>query len=139
MIVLTFRPLIGESPVSVRGAYFRICADATLRGPDNAIAARYCKGLWELGRRRHRSFECSGPFYLRMMQRDGRHQRTGPYEFVKSIEGGLFTHSNYLGAFALPPSAVNLQDLWREVAFLPPIELTGAPLAIVTAGHGGAS
>lgn len=48
MIILTFRPVHGESPVSVRGAYFRICADCTLRGPDNAIAASYDKGLWQL-------------------------------------------------------------------------------------------
>ena len=55
-----------------------------------------------------------------MVQPDGRHQHTGPYDFVKAIEGGLFTHSDYLGAFALPPSSVNLPELWREVAFLPP-------------------
>jgi hypothetical protein len=119
LIILTFRPVHGESPVSVRGAYFRICADATLRGPDNAIAASYCKGLWQLGRRQHRSFECSGPFSLRVINRDGSHQRTGPYEFVKAIEGALFTHTDYLGSFASPPSELSSLELWREVAFLP--------------------
>lgn len=119
MITLTFRPVHGESPVSVRGAYFRICADATLRGPDNAVAASYAKGLWQLGRRQHRSFECSGSFYLRVRGRDGRQERTGPYDFVKAIDGALFTTTDYLGAFALPPSDAGALELWREVAFLP--------------------
>lgn len=126
MIVLTFRPVIGESPVNVRGAYFRICADATLRGPDNAIAASYSKGLWNLGRRQHRSFECSGSFYLRVTLRDGANQRTGPYDFVKAVEGALFTQNDYLGAFALPPSDINSLELWREVAFLPADQLPHA-------------
>jgi hypothetical protein len=119
LITLIFRPVHGESPVSVRGAYFRICADATLRGPDNAIAASYSKGLWQLGRRQHRSFECSGPLYLRALNSFGRHERTGPYEFVKAIDGALFTHTDYLGAFALPSAAVGSVELWREIAFLP--------------------
>lgn len=119
MIILTFRPVHGESPVNVRGAYFRICADATLRGPDNAVAASYSKGLWQLGQRQHRSFECSGPLYLRVLHRNGGHERTGPYEFVKAIDGALFTHDAYLGAFALRPEALESVDLWREVALLP--------------------
>ena len=119
MIVLTFRPVHGESQASVRGAYFRICADATLRGPDNSIAASYCKGLWRLGHRQHRSFECSGSFDLRVMNRDGSQQRTGPYAFVKAIDGGLFTPAGYLGSFALPSDDLKSLELWREVAFLP--------------------
>ncbi len=119
MIVLTFHPVHGESPVSVRGAYFRICADATLRGPDNAVAASYCKGLWQLGRRQHRSFECSGPVYLRVMHSHGSHERTGPYDFVKAIDGALLTHTDYLGAYALRSEIVGSLELWREVALLP--------------------
>jgi len=123
LIVLTFRPVHGESPVSVRGAYFRICADSTLRGPDNAIAASYGKGLWQLGRRQHRSFECSGRFELRVTHRDGSYERIGPYEFVKAIDGALFTHEDYLGAFAVPPSDLSQLEVWREVAILPTVEL----------------
>jgi hypothetical protein len=119
LVILIFRPLFGESPVSVRGAYFRICADATLRGPDNAIAARYRKGVWQLGQHQHRSFECSGPFYLRVKHSDGRHERTGPYDFVKATDGGLFTHTGYLGSFVLPTPRATSGDLWHEVAFLP--------------------
>jgi hypothetical protein len=119
LIVLIFRPVYGESPVSLRGAYFRICADATLRGPDNSIAASYCNGMWQLGRRPHRSFECCGPFYLRVTHPEGGNERTGPYDFVKAIDGGLFTHKDYLGAFASPPTYLHSLQLWREVAFLP--------------------
>jgi hypothetical protein len=120
LIVLIFRPVYGESPVSLRGTYFRICADATLRGPDNSVAASYYNGMWQLGRRQHRSFECCGPFYLRVTRPEGSNERTGPYDFVKAIDGGLFTHQNYLGAFASPPSYLHAAQLWREVAFLPP-------------------
>jgi hypothetical protein len=119
LIILTFRPVLGESPVSVRGAYFRICADCTLRGPDNAIAASYHEGLWQLGRRQHRSFECGGRFDLRVKHRDGRSEHSGPYDFVKAIDGALFTHTDCLGAFALPPFDVNPLPVWREVTFLP--------------------
>lgn len=119
MIVLTFYPVIGESRLSLRGTYFRLCSDATLRGPDNAIAASYCKGVWQLGGRRHRSFECSGPLDLRVIHGDGRNERTGPYDFIKAIDGALFTHKDYLGAFALPPTAASSLGLWREVALLP--------------------
>jgi hypothetical protein len=119
LITLVFRPVHGESPVSVRGAYFRICADATLRGPDNAISASYCKGVWQLGRRQYRSFECSGPLYLRVVNSHGRQERTGPYESIKAIDGALFTQRDYLGAYALQPAAVGSVELWREIAFLP--------------------
>jgi hypothetical protein len=140
LIVLTFRPVLGESPVSVRGAYFRICADSTLRGPDNAIAASYHEGLWQLGSRQHRSFECGGPFDLRVKHRDGRSERIGPYDFVKAIDGALFTHTDFLGAFALSPFDGNPPQVWREVAFLPVNKMTigdhsptGTPLSEVTA------
>ena len=119
MILLVFRPVYGELPVSVRGTYFRICADATLRGPDNGIAASYCKGLWHLGHRQHRSFECSGPLYLRVVNSHGKSERTGPYDFVKTIAGALFTHVGYLGAYALEIAAAGSAELWHEITFLP--------------------
>ena len=45
VIALGFRALNGESVMLIRGAYFRIFADGTLRGPDNAVAASYTNGL----------------------------------------------------------------------------------------------
>ncbi len=119
MITLVFRPLLGESPANVRGAYFRICADATLRGPDNAISASYFKGVWQLGRRPYISFECSGPIYLRTVNSLGRLERTGPYDCVTAVDGALFTHSDYLGAYAAPPESLgSAAELWREITFL---------------------
>ena len=41
MIRLSFRALNGEAAILVRGAYFRICADGTLRGPANEVAGSY--------------------------------------------------------------------------------------------------
>jgi hypothetical protein len=64
LIVLAFLPVRGESPVIVRGAYFRISADGTLHGPDNAVVAKYLNGLWQLMHGRHRVFDCSGPVFL---------------------------------------------------------------------------
>lgn len=48
--MLTFRALSNDSVIFVRGTYFRIFADGTLRGPDNAVAARYADGLWHVAR-----------------------------------------------------------------------------------------
>ncbi len=118
MITLTFRPIHGESPVLVRGTYFRICADATLRGPDNSIAASYCDGLWQLGPRLYRAFECGGPVYLRITNSDGSHERIGPYEFVKALEGAIFTHDSCLGTHASATKVGALMGAWREIAFL---------------------
>ena len=78
MITLTFRALNGESVMLVRGAYFRICADGTLRGPDNAVAASYTNGLWQLGKRRHRTLECREAVYLRVTTSDGQRECIGP-------------------------------------------------------------
>jgi hypothetical protein len=118
LITLTFRPVHGESPVFVRGAYFRICADGTLRGPDNAIAASYGNGLWQLAQRRHRAFECSRPVYLRITRQDGRHEHIGPYDCVRATGGAIFTHETCLGMYAGAGEPAAAPGLWQEVAFL---------------------
>jgi hypothetical protein len=118
LITLTFRPLHGESSVLVRGMHFRICADATLRGPDNAIAARYCERVWQLGPRQYRSFECSGPVYLRVTNSNGSRERVGPYDFIKATEGAIFTHDSCLGLHAPPGDAALLAAIWQEIALL---------------------
>jgi hypothetical protein len=116
LITLTFHPLHGESSVLVRGMHFRICADATLRGPDNAIAARYSDRLWQLGPRQYRAFECSGPVYLRVTNSDGSRERAGPFNFIKATEGAIFTHDNCLGLHATARDAgVSAADIWQEI------------------------
>jgi len=118
LITLTFRPVHGESPALVRGMHFRICADATLRGPDNSIAARYSERLWRLGTRQYRSFECGGPIYLRIMNSDGNRERLGPYNFVKATEGAIFTQDSCLGLHASPADADELGAVWQEIVLL---------------------
>jgi hypothetical protein len=104
--------------VLVRGTYFRICADATLRGPDNTIAASYVKGLWQLAHRQHRSFECSGPVYLRLTNSDGRRERIGPYSFIKAADGAIFTPDGRLGRYSDRSDADVSLHRWLEIALL---------------------
>ncbi len=118
MITLTFRPIYGESPVLVRGMHFRICADATLRGPDNAIAARYSATLWRLGHHQYRAFECGGPVYLRVTNSHGTRERLGPYDFIKVTEGAIFTHDSCLGIHASRGDLSALAAVWQEIAIL---------------------
>jgi hypothetical protein len=108
----------GDSPILVRGMHFRICADATLRGPDNAIAAHYSKRLWLLGSRPYRAFECTGQVYLRVTNSDGSRGHLGPYSFIKAADGGIFTADSCLGMHASWADANSSSDLWREVALL---------------------
>ncbi len=118
MITLTFRPALSESPVLVRGAYFRICADGTLRGPDNAVAASYADGLWQLGPRRHVAFECAGPIYLRVTSSDGRREQIGPYDFIRAAEGAIFSNEACLGIYAPRGEMASSRELWREITLL---------------------
>jgi hypothetical protein len=117
LITLTFRPVDGESTVAVRGVYFRICADGTLRGPDNDVAARSVDSLWQLAHRRHRSFECGGPVYLRITDNAGRRTHIGPYDFLKAAGGAIFTRDSCLGTYT-PRAESGMGAVWREITFL---------------------
>jgi hypothetical protein len=118
LIILTFRPLHGESSIQVRGLYFRICADATLRGSDNAIAAHYSNRVWQLGPRQYRSFVSSGPVFLRVTNHDGSRQQAGPYDFIKAADGAISTLDNCLGLYASRGDAATLATVWQEIALL---------------------
>lgn len=118
MIKLTFRPLDSESTVLVRALYFRICPDETLRGSDNAIAARYVNGMWQLAHRRHRAFECMGPVYLRVTDIAGRREYMGPYDFLKASDGAIFTRDACLGYYSLRRDGGVPASVWTEIAFL---------------------
>ena len=118
MITLAFRALNGESVMLVRGAYFRISADGTLRGPDNAVAASYTNGLWQLGRRRHRTLECREAVYLRVTTSDGQRECIGPYEYLRVAGGDIFSNNTYLGAHSRGESYLPDTDIWREIALL---------------------
>jgi hypothetical protein len=119
LITLTFRPVCGELAVLIRGAYFRICADGTLRAPDNTITANYADGIWSLGQRQHRTLECREAVYLRVTHGSGSRESIGPYESLTVSGGAIFCAHNYLGAHAAhnEPACV-ASRIWREVAIL---------------------
>lgn len=102
----------------IRGAHFRICADGTLRGPDNAIAASYSNGLWRLGRRQHRTLECRDAVYLRVTASNGRCECIGPYGDLKAVGGDIFSNNTYLGAYSRGESYPADTEVWREIALL---------------------
>jgi hypothetical protein len=105
--------------VLVRGAHFRICSDGTLRGPDNTTSARFFDGLWHLGPRRHLSFECAGPIYLRVTNQHGRRECIGPYASVRAADGAIFSHNSCLGSHvARTQTGTEMIQMWQEVSFL---------------------
>ena len=118
MIILTFRPLRSESRTIVRGAFFRICADRTLRGPDNTVTATYTNGLWQVRHRPHRSFECEGEVYLRVTDCDGRQVSAGPYQSVRFSQGIIFSGEVRLGAHASADESAPAAGLLYNVTLL---------------------
>jgi len=118
VITLTFRPANGESAILVRGAYFRICSDGTLRGPDNAVTASYTEGLWQLGRRQHRTLECREAVYLRVTTSDGQRECIGPYEGLRVSGGAIFSNDTYLGAHTRGETYLSKTEIWTEIALL---------------------
>jgi hypothetical protein len=119
MIILTFRPVRTESRTILRGAFFRICADRTLRGPDNTVAAVYANGLWKVANRSHRSFECEGEVYLRVTDSDGRHHASaGPYQSVRFSQGIIFSGEVRLGTHASPDESDSAPGSLHNVTLL---------------------
>ncbi len=118
MITLTFKAFGSDSMTFVRGTYFRICADGTLRGPDNAIAASYSEGLWQVARQRHRAFECRAAIYLRVTGSDGQRRSIGPYAGLRVSGGELYANDTYLGAHGPITSGAAQAEIWREIALL---------------------
>jgi hypothetical protein len=92
--------------------------DATLRGPDNAIEARYSRGSWLLGHGQHHALECEGPVYLRVTGSNGCREYLGPYDFIKAADGAIFTRDSCLGYYTTRPEAGASPEIWQEVALL---------------------
>ena len=103
----------------MRAAHFRISSDGTLRGPDNTIAARYFDGLWYLGQRRHISFVCAGPIYLRVTHNYGRRECIGPYASIRAADGAIYSQDSCLGVhFVRAQFAGDVVNTWHEVSLL---------------------
>lgn len=118
MIRLTFLPAGSDAPALARAPYFRICADGTLRGPDNTIAAAHSDRSWVFGQRRYRSFECEGPVYVRTRAADGSLVRLGPYEFLREAQGALYTRDTFLGIYLPCMAPVGRNERRQEVTLL---------------------
>lgn len=118
MLILTFRPVRSESRTIVRGAFFRICADRTLRGPDNTVTATYTNGLWQLRQRPHRSFECEGEVFLRVTDSDGRQVSAGPYQSVRFSQGIIFSGEVRLGMHAPADDSASTADVLQNITLL---------------------
>jgi len=116
MIQIAF--VFGGVPAFVRGAFFRICADHTLRGPEGSVVARYNALGWHLGARNCREFEATGPLLLRAHFADGRRERLGPYEVIRAADGALFDRSHCLGVFCTNRAASPHLPEWQEIALL---------------------
>jgi hypothetical protein len=119
MMMLVFRPFVSGSPVQLRGAYFRICADETLRGPDNEVAAAFIEHSWHLGRRRFLDFQCVTPVYLRVTNQSGERERLGPFELFRASEGALFSAERCLGTHSANWASPSIAACWREIVILP--------------------
>jgi len=123
LITLTFSRRAPQNPVSVRAAFFRICADSTLRAPDSSVVATFSSRRWLLGNRGCEDFT-SGPVFLRIKRHDGTTERLGPYELVRAAEGALFTTGRCLGMHSVP-GVCGGSDCWDEITLLPATEPAG--------------
>ena len=118
MITLTFRAFSDDSMTLVRGTYFTICSDGTLRGPDYTVAAIFAGGIWHVARRRHRVLECGTAVFLRIMTSAGRRKNIGPCERLKITGGEVFANDVFLGAHMREKSFAAEIDIWRDIAIL---------------------
>jgi hypothetical protein len=118
LVTLTFNRASPHVPVTVRAAFFRICADSTLRAPDSSIVATYVAHKWRLGQRSCHEFHCSDPIYLRVTNQDGERERLGPFEFLRAAEGSLFTDGRCIGTHTPARAGVVQTDCWQEVTLL---------------------
>lgn len=85
MLRLTFYASLGQHAAQTRARSFRLCADATLRGHDNSLAATRVGGSWRVGGRSFRQFECAGP--VRLIVRRTASDRPismGPFRLVRA-------------------------------------------------------
>jgi hypothetical protein len=90
LLRLTFHAWKGDAPTLIQAIFVRFCPDGTLRGPDNYLVAKCVDGLWLLGGRAHRDFECEGPVRVRITSREReRPVNHGPFNQLRTVNGIL--------------------------------------------------
>jgi hypothetical protein len=117
LITLTFSPQAG-SQILVRAPFFRICPDATLRGPESSVVATYMARTWRLGARWCREFHCVDDLYLRVSPADGKQLLHGPYQYLRAAEGALFTGSTCLAIHSSEWNEESGGVRWNEITLL---------------------
>ena len=118
MLRMTFRTVPGESIVHTRACCYRFCADGTLRGEDNFIAATRVDDCWRLGQRLFRELECAGPVFLRARKTPSASPvGLGPYNLLRTAAGAVYADEIRLG-ICLPTLHRDPADSWHEVSLL---------------------
>lgn len=119
MLRLNFLPVGSGLAVQTRAAYFRFCADGTVRGSDNSVAAIRLNDHWQVAQRLFRECQCTGPVWLRIRSdATAEPVNLGPYSLVRTIGGRLYT-SDPETTLDVPGWNSGAQDREREVSVLP--------------------
>ncbi len=119
MLTLSFPIRPGETLAYSRASCFRFCADGTLRGGDNSIAATRVHDSWRLGHRLYRELQCGGPVLVRARRTaTGAITCYGPFDLLRSTAGFLSAADAEL-AICLPTWEHSATDAWHEVMLLP--------------------
>jgi hypothetical protein len=105
----------GGSPVCLRASCFRFCADGTLRGGDNSVAATRVDTGWRICRGLYKELECSGPVLVRARKTmSGATECRGPFAFVRVEAGLLLSDQGDLGIY-LPTWQMVGTVSWHEI------------------------
>src|SRR5690606_27853049 len=117
---LNFRSTMGDAPTRTAAAFFRFCADGTLRGPENYVVARSVGGTWTLSGRAHRAIECEGPLKLRLSAGASEPPVVlGPFTHVRSAAGMLYGDERCLNIY-LPGRSPAAGPACHELTILQP-------------------
>lgn len=101
-------------------SFLRFCADGSVRGPDNYVVARCLDGLWQVGGRTHREFECEGPVRLRLTARSGEPSvHRGPYGQLRTMNGVLYADDACTN-LRMPGQSPDGFASCHEITLLPP-------------------
>ncbi len=116
---LSFHSSVGQAPTRTAAAFFRFCADGTLRGPENYVVARCVGGIWTMSGRSHRELDCEGPVKLRVLSGAlDAPVLLGPFTQVRSAAGMLYGDERCLNVF-LPGRNPATQAGCHELTMLP--------------------
>jgi hypothetical protein len=116
---ISFHAGSGDPPTMMLASCVRFCADGTLRGPDNSVAARCVDGLWHVGGRMHRELDCEGPVRVRITPSTSDIAvHRGPFRHVHTVNGILHGDEESLHV-VMPGRTSGEATHCQELALLP--------------------